>query len=340
MELSEVAAPIPSPPSGFERTAAALLSPRHFSEPRLDLDDSKQSQLPSSPPSSILLTEELDLLVDQELETLTAQQDVKREHHSSQYLSAGASHSSFPLPPFPQQPLPELPQSGQRPGSRGPSTEQVFPVGRLAERISGASSPFDQLSSWDSQTAEGQQSGADFTHLSTETPADKPKPPLDLAALGRPSAFQVYKKQGPSHGLSEEARVLKTDGIVGGARSKVNMLNREPPGCMSTSWNLEAPVFSPHIHGNQGPTFITPVAQTPSKWPSQSRQASPWLSYASVGRAPLKPSATIPKSWALPDAPQPPALYNRLRLEGKVLVMLRGAPGSGKSTMARCVRIL
>ncbi|KAE8300138.1 NEDD4-binding protein 2 [Larimichthys crocea] len=34
-------------------------------------------------------------------------------------------------------------------------------------------------------------------------------------------------------------------------------------------------------------------------------------------------------------APRPPAQSSRLRLEGKVLVLLRGAPGSGKSTLAR-----
>ncbi|XP_040002163.1 NEDD4-binding protein 2 isoform X2 [Xiphias gladius] len=340
LELSvaaEVAVPIPPPPSGFERTAAALLSPRHFSEPRPDPDSSKPSQPPSSPPSTILLTEELDLLVDQELETLTAQQDVKKVQHSTQYLSAGASLSSLPPPPFPLQALPELLQSGQELRSRGPSAEQACPLGDLGEQTSGTSSPLNQLSSWDSETADRQQSVVDFTHLLTETPADKPNRPLDLAALGRPSAFQVYKKQDPPHSLSERAGVMPTDGIVGGARSKVNMLNREPLGCMTSPWNLEAPVFSPHIHANQGPTFITPVVQTPSKWPSQSRHASPWLSHAPVGQAPLKPSATNSKSWALPAAPQLPAQYSRLRLEGKVLVLLRGAPGSGKSKLARAL---
>uniref|UniRef100_A0A3B4VK84 NEDD4 binding protein 2 n=1 Tax=Seriola dumerili TaxID=41447 RepID=A0A3B4VK84_SERDU len=340
LELSvaaEVAAPIPSPVSGFERTAAALLSPGHFSEPRPVPDSSKPSQQPSSPPSASLLTEELDLLVDQELETLTTQKDDKEEHHSSQYYSAGASLSSFLPPPFPKQPLPELLQSSLKPRSRGPSAEQACPEGRLLEHMSGASSPLDQLSSWDDETSERQQSVVDFTHLLIETPADKPKPPLDLAASGRPSAFQVYKKKDSSHSLSEGAGVMPSDAIVGGARSKVSMLNREPLGYISSPWNLEAPVFSPRIHGNQGPTFITPVAQTPSNWPRQSRHTSPWMSHAPVSQAPLKPSATIPKSWALPAAPQFPGRYSRLHLEGKVLVLLRGAPGSGKSTKARAL---
>ncbi|XP_027132552.1 NEDD4-binding protein 2 [Larimichthys crocea] len=324
LELSraaEVEAPtLPPPPvSGFERTAAALLSPRHFSEPRPDTDSSRTQQqelLPSSPPSANLLTEELDLLVDQELQTLTTQRDVKEARHTSQYLS-----SFPPPPPFPQQVLPELLQTSMQPGSRGPS-------GALEEHISGTSSPLDELSTWEDDTAgqeqqqqQQQQSMVDLKHLMAETPADKPKPPLDLAASGRPSAFQVYKKQEPSHTLSD---TLPSKGIVGGARSK--MVNQEQLGYTPPPWNLQAPVFSPRIHGNQGPTFITPVAPN---WSSQ-----PWLSQGPVGQAPLKPSAIIPKSWAMP-APRPPAQSSRLRLEGKVLVLLRGAPGSGKSTLAR-----
>ncbi|XP_035029806.2 NEDD4-binding protein 2 [Hippoglossus stenolepis] len=337
LELSvaaEGAAPIPSPVSGFERTAAALLRPQPFPEPRPGPDFSKPSQQPYPPPSDNLLTEELDLLVDQELETLTAKQDFIDEHESSQYLSTYAPLSSFPPPPFPQQPLPELLQSSLKSRSRGPSAEQPCAVGGLEEHMS-ASSPLDELSSWDDETMQRQQSATvvDFKHLLTETPADKLKPPLDLAASGRPSAFQVYKKEA-SHGPSEGAGIPPSDLIVGGARSKVNTLNREPLSYMSSPWNLGAPVFSPHIHRNQGPTFITPVAQTSSTWPSQTRQASPWLSHAPVSQAPLKPSATIPKSWALPSAPPLPAQHSRLRLEGKVLVMLRGAPGSGKSTLA------
>ncbi|XP_060948453.1 NEDD4-binding protein 2 isoform X2 [Limanda limanda] len=325
LELSvaaEGAAPIPSPVSGFERTAEALLRHQHFPDLRAGPDFSQQ---PYSPPSDNLLTEELDLLVDQELETLTAKQDFI-DDESSQYLSTYAPLSSFPPPPFPQQPLPELLQSSL--------TSRSSAVGGLEELMS-PSSPLDELSSWDDDTMQGQPSATvvDFKHLLTETPADNLKPPFDLAASGRPSAFQVYKKEA-SHGPSEGAGIPPSDQIVGGARSKVNMLNREPIGYMSSRWNLRAPEFSPFIHQNQGPTFITPVAQTSSTWPSQIKQASPWLSHAPVSQAPLKPSATIPKSWALPSAPPLPAQHSRLRLEGTVLVMLRGAPGSGKSTLA------
>ncbi|XP_010776333.1 NEDD4-binding protein 2 [Notothenia coriiceps] len=328
LELSvaaEVAAPMPSHVSGFELTAAALLRPLHFSEPRPD--SSKPPQLPS-PPSTNLLTEELDLLVDQELETLTAQQYAKEDHHSSPYLSVGMSLSSFPPPPFPQQVLPEVLQSSMQPGSRGSSG------GGPVEHISRASSPLDQLSIWEDEMVEKQLSRVDFTHLVTENPANKTKSPLDLAASGRPSAFQVYKKQDPLHTLPDSARVMPSKAIVGGARSKVNMLNQEPLGYIPLPWNPQAPVFSPRVHGNQGPAFITPVA---SNWPRMPRHASPWPSQGPVGQAPLRPSATIPKSWALSAGPHPPPQYSRLRLEGRVLVLLRGPPGSGKSTLARAL---
>ncbi|KAM3623186.1 uncharacterized protein V6R79_008147 [Siganus canaliculatus] len=313
LELSvaaEVATTVPSKVSGFERTAAALLSPHQFSEPRPDLD-SRPAQQQSSSPSSNLLTEELDLLVDQELETLTTQQDVKDERHSSQYSTY------FPPPPFPQQVLPELLQSSLQSGSGGPSSG-------LVEHVSETSSPVKQLSTWEDKTAEEQQAVVDFSHLVAATPAERPKHPLDLGASGRPSAFQVYKKQDPTHTYSSKAGTMLPKDVVGGARSKVNM----PP-----NWNLEAPVFSPSVQENQGPTFITPVAQTPPSWP---RHVSPWLSQGPACQAPLKPSATIPESWAMPP-PQSPNKFSRLRLEGKVLVLLRGAPGSGKSTLARAL---
>lgn len=324
LELSVAAedtVPAPASVSGFERTAAALLAPQHFSEP------SKPSQKPSSPPSSNLLTEELDLLIDQELETLTAQQDVGEEHQSSKYLSSGAPlSSSFCPPPLPQQALPELLQSSLEHGSREPSAERLGPEGHFIEHKSGASSPLDQLSTWEQKNTEGQQPVLDFRYLRTDTSANTPKPALDLAASGRPSAFQVYKKEDLTHTLSEGAGAMQSDR---GARSKMNTVNPEQLNHLSKHWNLEAPVFSPRMHGNQMPAFITPVAQTPSYW------TAPYMIHGPLSQAPLKPSATIPKSWAQPAPPQLPARNSRLRLEGKVLVLLRGAPGSGKSTLAR-----
>ncbi|XP_062864810.1 NEDD4-binding protein 2 [Trichomycterus rosablanca] len=89
------------------------------------------------------------------------------------------------------------------------------------------------------------------------------------------------------------------------------------------TWIVQASSLQPHV---ENPAFITPVVQSPNPWtnpPSVLRWAAGWT----VSQAPLKPSATVPKSWML--APQ-----SRLRLEGQVLVLLRGAPGSGKSTLA------
>lgn len=323
---AEIAAPIPTAVSGFELTAAALLSSQDPLEPRADPDSSGPSQLVSSP---TLLTEELDLLVDQELETLTTKQNNNAEHHSSQHLS------SFPPLPPAQQDLPELLQSSLQPGSSGPSVQQQGRVGGQVESISGASSPLDQLSTWEDRVTKEQKPVRDFSHLMTETSVDMPKPTLDLAASGRPSAFQVYKKQDSSEAPLDVARVVSSNAVVGGARSKVNPSNQTQPSYVASPWNLEAPEFSPHFHGNQGPAFITPVAQTLSSWHSLPRHPSPWLGQGPISQAPLKPFATIPKSWAQPAAPLPPAQHSRLRLEGKVLVLLRGAPGSGKSTLAR-----
>ncbi|XP_037327593.2 NEDD4-binding protein 2 [Pungitius pungitius] len=313
LELSvaaEVVAPPPSRVSGFELTAAALLSPRHTPGP--GQDSSRSSRLPQSPPfPTSPLTDELDRLVDQELQALTLQRGVEEELRGSQCLPAAVSLCSLPALPPQQRVLPELLQASQR-------------------------TSLDQLSVWEGKAAEQQQqqSMVNFAHLMAETAEDKLKPPLDLATSGRPSAFQRYKKQQDmSRPLSDETTVAPSEVVVGGARSKTNLLNQQTLGNMSIPWNLGAHSFSPRVHGNQGPVFITPVAESPSIWSQQPGLFSPWMGPGPVsGRAPLRPAATIPKSWAQPAAP-----HSRLRLEGKVLVMLRGAPGSGKSTLARAL---
>lgn len=322
---AEVAVPVPvtTPVSGFERTAAALLSPQHVSETRPDTNSSKASEPPHA---TNLLTEDMDLLIDQELETLTAEQ------YSSTSLSADGPLSSFVPPPVPQQPLPELLQSSLMAGNRERCTEQSSPARGSLEHFPGTTS-LSQLSKWEDEVPERQKDVLDFSHLMAETSPDKPKLPLDLAASGRPSAFQVYKKQGPTQAPSESTEHSET--TVSGARSKVYSSNCNPHGYVSSTWNLEAPVFSPHIHGNQGPSFITPVAQPPSAWLGQTRHPFPWLNQVPVPQAPLKHSTAVSRCWAQPAPPQPPAHFSRLRLQGKVLVLLRGAPGSGKSTLAR-----
>lgn len=338
LELSvaaEVAAPFPPHASGFERTAAELLSSHNVCEPRPDPEPFKPKRLSSPLLPTTILTEEIDLLIDQELKTLTSQSDMKEEHTSSQYLSAGPPLSSFPPPLTPQQALPELLQSSMEPGATGLCSEHPCSTGSLVKQTAKAVSPLNQLSFCEDENFGAQQSVVDFTHLTSETATNKPTPALDLAASGRPSAFQVYKKQDPSHTLSERTGITPSEEIVGGARSKMNMANQETLGCIASSWNLAAPVFCPRADNNQSPAFITPVAQTPSNWACHLRHAARWPSPRTVSQAPLKPSATVPKSWTQPAAPQPPTPQSRLRLEGKVLVLLRGAPGSGKSTLAR-----
>ncbi|XP_027874326.1 NEDD4-binding protein 2 [Xiphophorus couchianus] len=335
LELSGAAegvTPQPPPVSGFERTAAALLSPHHFSQPNPDGHPFGTAHCSSSLSSTNLLMEDLDLLIDRELETLAEQRDVKDETPGS----ISSSLPLFPLPPAPQQALPELLQSSMEAASKERFTTQTSLSGGQVEDWSGVSSPLNQLSTWGDEVLGTQKDVLDFTHLTTESYTDKSKPPLDLAASGRPSAFQVYKKQETSKTVPESTAATYSDSLATGARSKASLLNSNPHGYGSSSWNLGAPEFCRQVQGSQRPTFITPVAQGPSCWLSPSRLASPWLNTGPISQSPLKPSAVL-KSWALSAAPQAPALHSRLQLQGKVLVLLRGAPGSGKSTLARAL---
>ncbi|XP_026127192.1 NEDD4-binding protein 2-like [Carassius auratus] len=83
-------------------------------------------------------------------------------------------------------------------------------------------------------------------------------------------------------------------------------------------WNTHAAEFHPRA---VRPAFITPVNST--AWGSNALPAAKWLAHAPIRQGP----PAVPKSWTLPSR-------NRLRLEGQVLVLLRGAPGSGKTTLA------
>lgn len=122
---------------------------------------------------------------------------------------------------------------------------------------------------------------------------------------------------------------------LGGSGSAFQAYRRdEQPRVVGAPWNISAPEFHPR---SEGPSFIMPVVPNPTI-------AARWSSYASVSQAPLKPTATIPTSWATQQPPiqgnkstTAPTPNHRLRFEGRVLVLLRGAPGSGKSTLARCV---
>ncbi|XP_077380994.1 NEDD4-binding protein 2 [Festucalex cinctus] len=318
LELSiaaELAAPVHSPVSGFESTAVALLSTRHVSQPVQDPNSPGVSDQLTSPSSSSLLTEELDLQVDKELQNLTAQQE---DRINSQCLSADMNLSSLPPPQFSEKVFPEILKSNQEPQYGRDAAGRPCLDGGLLH--SGAPSPIDGLSTWERGSGDGQKSIVDFTHLL----AEESKPQLDLVASGRPSAFQLYKKNDSSQMLLQQTGPTHTENANGGPNSLVT----------TTSWNLHSPAFSPSLQANPGPCFITPVAPShrpighPSTWGGQFSQA------------PLRHSATIPKSWAA-VAHNPggiaPARSSRLHLEGKVLVLLRGPPGCGKSTLARAL---
>nr|XP_061792435.1 NEDD4-binding protein 2 [Nerophis lumbriciformis] len=316
LELSiaaELAAPVPSPMSGFESTAAALLHPQHDFQPAQD--PSSLSEQLSSPLSTSVLTEDLDVQLDQELQNLSAQQG---DLTDNQYSSDRMTLPFLPPKDFPDQVFPEL----QGPECRRDSAGQ--PCLERALWPSGAPSPFDQHKTLEGGSGKDEKLLMDLKNQMTEEPPYRPKPPLDLGASGRPSAFQMYKKNQPSQMLLEQTGHMPSENTAGGNGSQVN----------TASWNLRSLAISPRLHGKQGPCFITPIA------PSHPLvvHPSPWGGQSHVNQAPLKNYATIPKSWAM-AAHNPggiaPGRASRLCLEGKVLVLLRGPPGSGKSTLAR-----
>uniref|UniRef100_A0A8C7YJS5 NEDD4 binding protein 2 n=1 Tax=Oryzias sinensis TaxID=183150 RepID=A0A8C7YJS5_9TELE len=183
---------VPPSISGFERTAAALFCSEDSPQSRLNahsLGEPQQPNFPSLPDPS---AENLDLLIDQELEALSSYQV---EEDDGPLLSPDGGLSSFPSLLAPQQAFPELLQSGLDAGSRMHLTKQQPPAGDMREQISGASSPINQHRLWGNQIPETQRDVLDFTHLLAETSPEEQKLSLDLGASGRPSAFQVYKKQ-------------------------------------------------------------------------------------------------------------------------------------------------
>uniref|UniRef100_A0A4W5LPS5 Uncharacterized protein n=1 Tax=Hucho hucho TaxID=62062 RepID=A0A4W5LPS5_9TELE len=266
-------------------------------------------------------------------------------HSSSSVSSLSFLHQP---PGAQQQALPQLLQSSPRASAsrRGPQGDQPSPDRVLsAGQASGPPSSVSGLSLSFSGGAVGyqqQRSLLDFSHLTSspaETDRTKPSLPLDLVCADRPSAFQAYRKLDQSLVPPEGGRAVPPGGVVGGARTKTSVAGEEERLSNSHFWNTQAPEFKPHVHGNQArvPTFIIPVALSPSAWHTQATPATHWLVQGPVSQAP-----TVPRSWtggvsaaAGPRAPLLFGQHGRLRLEGRVLVLLRGAPGSGKSTLAR-----
>ncbi|KAJ8000458.1 hypothetical protein DPEC_G00180330 [Dallia pectoralis] len=328
LELSIAAEVVHTLPlSGFEM-AAALLSPKpHPIQPEPDPNCTKgvpTALLSSSPrhPSeqdlSADLTEEFDLLIDRELETLTTQRNPPQDALPEQRLSGPGTSSSRGGPP------------GDLPGP-----------GKVLSAVQ-ASGPHSHQSDWRFSTS-GDAVGSqqedfllDFSHLTSGPNKTGPtKPSLALGAPGHPSAFQAYRSLAPPY-RSVAPPSGPAGSVVWGAREKTGVLGggQEVRFANTPLWNTEVPEFQPRIHGNLitgGPVFITPVVRSPSLWHMQAPQ---WFGYGPVSQ--------VPRSWtegvaAAPRTPLFTGPRGRLQLEGRVLVMLRGAPGSGKTTLARAI---
>lgn len=303
LELSNAAegtAPPPPRVSGFEQ-AAALLGAGNT---RTDLhsvtaQSFAYSNQPASQPKVIPdethLTEEFDTLLDQELETFTSQQTQASSLMSSIPLSA--------LPPPSQSiSLPSLPHTSQ---THLPSPQTLSEFEQLNKernpkcRSVAGSSPVNELSFGGGRIPEQKNISLDFSHLTVDASSTEP----------RPSAFQVYRRPDQLHTNTQVSAVSQ---------------HNEALSTPAMFWNTQAAEFHPH---RIGPAFITPVISNPTPWNMNPIPAAQLLAQRPTRQAPLKPSATVPQSWTLPTK-------NRLKLEGQVLVLLRGAPGSGKTTLA------
>ncbi|XDV14939.1 hypothetical protein PO909_015103 [Leuciscus waleckii] len=306
LELSDAAegiVPPPPPVSGFEQ-AAALLGTNITQTDLLrgTAESFAFSNQPASQPELIPgethLTEEFDALIDQELQTLTSQQTQASSHP----VMPSVPLSSLP-PPSQSIPHSLLPLTSQTqlpaPQTRSEQDDQAsFSDPGLSE-ARGGSSPVSELSFGGVHIPETKTISLDFSHLTVEASSTEP----------RPSAFQVYRRP---------------DQLC---NYKAAMQHREALSTPAMFWNTQAAEFHPRA---VGPSFITPVIPNPTRWSTNPLPAAQWLARGPIRQAPLKPSATVPKSWTLPT-------WNRLKLEGQVLVLLRGAPGSGKTTLAHAM---
>ncbi|XP_017316672.1 NEDD4-binding protein 2 [Ictalurus punctatus] len=293
-----------SPPlSGFE-TAAALLEPRpshtksSTERPVLSGASNYEESHQELSPETTRLTEEFDSLIDQELESLTMRQPLPSSitpsvlplPSESAPLSAGAP----PSPLLAQEALTELDQLDVTPNDTklGSLSEQSsFSTAKIGGGQRNAS-PINELSLGGVSFPQESGISLDFSHLTRDS----------TFAAPRPSAFKAYRR--PDQYPTQMS------------------VNIPRPQSVHTFWNIQAPDFKPCM---DGPAFITPVV--PNPWTTNPISVTQWMPSRPVSHAPLKPSATVPKSWML--YPQ-----SRLKLEGQVLVLLRGAPGSGKTTLA------
>ncbi|XP_055014004.1 NEDD4-binding protein 2 isoform X2 [Boleophthalmus pectinirostris] len=298
LELSVTAAepqPVSASVSGFERTAAELLTPQHFAEPPSQTD---QTTHESSTSPTCFITEDLDYLVDQEVQSLSAQANLIDQQSLSQTVI-----------------VTEDLQSHLEPLCSGTSTEKS--LSHRSVQSSGASSPLDQLSTFDDIYVREEQ-------VPTETAQYQSTLSVDLITSGHSSAFHVYTKQNNTN--PEEVMVSEATG------TKIGPSYENMDSFASISWNIEAPAFQPHVHESQGSAFITPVAPDWLRGPRH-----PFYWHRPNTQTPQRAHSSAPRPWALPPPQTTGPQSNRLHLEGKVLVLLRGPPGSGKSTLARAL---
>lgn len=175
LELSVAASdpqPLSTSESGFERTAAALLSPHRFAEPSSQTDASARSQC-SSPIN--VMTEDLDFLIDQEVLSLNTEENIEGQQLDSKFLS------------LTQGPFSNLEQC------RETSIENSASINSVSK--SGSSSPLDQLSTLQDF---GMLSDV-MNDLRTDPAVDKSKLPGDVLTSSYSSAFQLYSKPNDSN---------------------------------------------------------------------------------------------------------------------------------------------
>ncbi|KAK2865657.1 hypothetical protein Q7C36_001713 [Tachysurus vachellii] len=286
--------------SGFEM-AAALLEPcpPHTNSSTIRsaisaASNSEGSHQELSPETQ--LTEEFDSLIDQELESLAMVQS--QPSSINPFIlplpseSVPRSSGAPPSPLVAQEALMKLDQLDvENDFKSGSLSEQSsYPSAKIGDAQRNAS-PINKLSLGGVSLPQETGVSVDFSHLTLNSTCDAP----------RPSAFKAYHRPGEFP--------KQTSAPVPQSHS------------LQPLWNFQAPDFRQCM---ERPSFITPVVQAPNPWTTNPSSRTLWTP---PGQAPLKPSATVPKSWMVSS-------QSRLRLEGQVLVLLRGAPGSGKSTYA------
>ncbi|XP_057187325.1 NEDD4-binding protein 2 isoform X2 [Triplophysa rosa] len=300
LELSNAAEGTDLPPphvSGFEQAAALLGASHSQTELRSGTAQSFTcSNQPASQPK--VIPDETHFTEDSD--TLL---DQELETFTSQATPIMSSIPLSALPPPSQSiPLSSLPPTSQTHFPAAPTLSELEQLNQESnpECVSVAgSSPVNELSFGGGCIPEQKNISLDFSHLTVDASSGEQ----------RPSAFQVYRR--PDQ--------LPTNTHVS-AVSRYSEELRTP----AMFWNTRAAEFNPR---NVGPAFITPVMSNPTPWNMNPISGAQWLAQRPIRQAPLKPSATVPQSWTMPTK-------KRLKLEGHVLVLLRGAPGSGKTTLA------